>query len=233
MGEDGAATDGRGTRGGSGALAAGLVAAALALMFHFTSRALSDLWAFFVALLFVALAAFVWEGIVRRWFSKDRPIVSVALVASAAILVVMVAGFALVKPWETPDPPPSPTGLSLVAGDGVLAVSWDASPSKDTFQFEYLLRWKRSSQSWADATIKTLGDSTTSYTITGLVNDTAYDVQIEAQNLGGYSQLQRVCSFGDSACRPPFGYRIRSKRSVVRFFCGPAGCSVWFGVDCD
>ena len=156
-------------------------------MFHFTSRALSDLWAFFVVLLFVALAAFVWEGIVRRWFSKDRPIVSVALVSSAAVLVVMVVGFVLVQPWETPDVPPSPTGLSLVAGDEVLQVSWDESPSKDTFQFEYLLRWKRSSQPWDDATIKKLGDSTTSYTITGLVNDTAYDVRIEAQNLGGDS----------------------------------------------
>ena len=169
-------------------MAAGLVAAALGLMFHFTSRALSDLWAFFVALLFVALAAFVWEGIVRRRFSKDRPIVSVALVASMAVLVVMVAGFVLVKPWETPDVPPSPTGLSLVAGDEVLAVSWDASPSKDTFQFEYLLHWKRSSQSWDDATTKKLGDSTTTYTITGLTNDTAYNVRIEAQNLGGSSR---------------------------------------------
>ena len=110
-----------------------------------------------------------------------------AIVVGTAVWALLVAGCTAAEPWYTPDVPPSPTGLSLVAGDESLAVSWDASPSKDTFQFEYLLRWKLSSQSWDDATRRTLGDSTTAYTITGLVNDTAYDVQIEAQNLGGDS----------------------------------------------
>ena len=168
-------------------MAAGLTAAALVTMHHITRRALSDWWAFFVVLLFVALATVVWVGIARRKVSRDRPVVSASIIVSAAVLVVMVVGFVLVQPWETPDVPPSPTGLSLVVGDEVLAVSWDASPSKDTFQFEYLLRWKRSSQSWDDATRRTLGDSTTSYTITGLTNDTAFNVRIEAQNLGGDS----------------------------------------------
>lgn len=99
----------------------------------------------------------------------------------------MGAGLVLVKPWETPDRPPSLTGLSLVSGNEVLQVSWDASPSRDTFQFGYSIRWKRSSQSWDDATTKTLDDSTTSFTITGFTNNTAYDVQIEAHNLGGTS----------------------------------------------
>ncbi len=110
-----------------------------------------------------------------------------AFILGTAVWALLVAGCNLAKPWYTPDVPPTPTGLSLVSGDASLVVSWDPSPSRDTFQFEYRLRWKRSSQSWDDATTKKLGDSTTTYTITGLTNDTAYNVWIEAQNLGGDS----------------------------------------------
>ncbi len=190
MGEDGATTKRRrtlGERSKSGALATGLTAGAMSVMFHVMRRALPYWWAFAVVLLFVVLATVVWEGTTRRRISRDRPVVSASIIASAVVLVVMVAGFFFVRPWETPDPPRTPTGLSLASGNEVLVVSWDPSPSRDTFQFEYLLRWKRSSQSWDDATTKKLGDSTTTYTITGLTNDTAYNVWIEAQNLGGDS----------------------------------------------
>ena len=113
--------------------------------------------------------------------------ISPTLIAGAVGIVIIVAGCRLAEPWYTPDPPTSPTGLSLVSGNRSLEVSWDASPSKDTFQFGYSLRWKRSSQSWDDAMTETLDDSTTSYSIAGLSNNTAYDVQIEAHNLGGTS----------------------------------------------
>ncbi len=110
-----------------------------------------------------------------------------ALIAGVVGIALVVAGCRLAEPWYTPDPPTSPTGLRLVPGNRSLEVSWDGSPSKDTFQFGYSLRWKRSSQSWDDATTAALDDSTTSYRITGLSNSTAYDVQIEAHNLGGTS----------------------------------------------
>ena len=103
------------------------------------------------------------------------------------IFVALVALWGRVESWYTPDPPFAPTGLVLAAGDESLDVSWDASPSKDTFEFGYELRWKRSVQSWKDTNKKKLSDSTTSYRITGLTNNTAYDVTIEAYNLGGTS----------------------------------------------
>ncbi len=102
-------------------------------------------------------------------------------------MLVLVTLWGRVESWYTPDRPLTPTGLALVAGDESLEVLWDASPSKDTFEFGYELRWKRSTQAWNDANTKTLSDSTTSYRITGLTNNTAYNVTIEAHNLGGTS----------------------------------------------
>ena len=119
-----------------------------------------------------------------HFYSRRRTIAAIAIVAAVVLIVVSVT---LAKPWYTPDAPLQPTGLRLVSDDGSLQVSWDASPSRHTFRFGYELSWKRSTQSWDDATTKDFGDSVTSYRITGLTNGTVYNVRLEAHNLGGNS----------------------------------------------
>ena len=136
----------------------------------------------------IVLSGLVAKALVAAGIALSVAVAPAAIIAGGVVYGIILAGCRLAESWYTPDVPPTPTGLSLVSGDMSLVVSWDASPSKDTFQFEYLLHWKRSSQSWDDATTKKLGDSTTTYTITGLTNDTAYNVRIEAQNLGGSSR---------------------------------------------
>ena len=126
----------------------------------------------------------VYLGFRFVFFSRRRTIAAIAIAAAVVLIVVSVT---LARPWHTPDAPPQPTGVTLVPSDGSLQVSWDASPSRSTFQFGYKLFWKRSSQSWGDATTKQLDDSATSYTITGLSNGIVYDMQFRAHNLGGTS----------------------------------------------
>ena len=147
--------------------------------YQILDRAWDSWWSvavIFAVLLILAFALY--------FFSRRRTIAAIAIATAVVLIVVSVT---LAKPWHTPDAPPQPTGLSLVSGDGSLHVSWDASPSRDTFRFGYDLRWKRSTQSWDDATIKKLGDSVTSYRITGLTNGIVYDVHFRARNLGGTS----------------------------------------------
>ena len=111
--------------------------------------------------------------------------ITVAFFLGGVALFVLACRAA--TPWYTPDAPLKPTGLTLVSRNRSLNVFWDASPSRHTFRFGYDLSWKRSSQSWDDATKKALGDSVTSYRITGLSNGTVYNVRLEARNLGGDS----------------------------------------------
>ena len=111
--------------------------------------------------------------------------VTVAFFVGGVALFVLACSLA--EPWYTPDAPPRPTGLRLLPANRSIQVSWNPSPSRHTFRFGYDLRWKRSTQSWDDATIKKLGDSVTSYRITGLTNGTVYNVRLEAHNLGGDS----------------------------------------------
>ena len=146
---------------------------------HVLDRAWDSWWAVavpFTALLILAFASY--------FISRRRTIAAIAIAAAVVLIIVSVT---LAKPWHTPDAPPQPTGLTLVSDDGSLQVSWDASPSKDTFRFGYQLFWKRSTQAWGDATTKKLGDSVTSYRITGLTNGIVYDIQFRAHNLGGTS----------------------------------------------
>ena len=147
--------------------------------YQILDRAWDSWWSvavIFAALLILAFAVY--------FHSRRRTIAAIAIAAAVVLVVVSVT---LAKPWHTPDAPLQPTGLRLVSDDGSLNVSWDASPSRHTFRFGYELSWKRSTQSWDDATTKDFGDSVTSYRITGLTNGTVYNVRLEAHNLGGNS----------------------------------------------
>ena len=160
-------------------LLTGLATAFFVATYHILDRAWDSWWS--VAVPFTAVLIIFFA---LHFYSRRRTIAAIAIVAAVVLIVVSVT---LAKPWHTPDAPLQPTGLTLVSDDGSLQVSWDASPSRGTFRFGYLLRWKSSTQSWDDATIKKLGDSATSYMITGLTNGTVYNVLLNAHNLGGYS----------------------------------------------
>ena len=89
----------------------------------------------------------------------------------------------------TDDDPGPPTGLGVAAGDAQLALSWTAptdtgAPSASLSGYD--IQYKTSTAAvWLT---KTHTGTTTSTTITGLVNGTAYDMQVRAKNSSGVSE---------------------------------------------
>ena len=91
---------------------------------------------------------------------------------------------------ETPSAPASGTpgavpgqvtGVKVTPGTGRLKVDWDAVTNADG----YKVQWKSGAETFADAAANSreatvTSGSTTSHTITGLTNGTAYDVQVIA-----------------------------------------------------
>ena len=91
---------------------------------------------------------------------------------------------------ETPSAPASGTpvaapgqvtGVEVTPGTGRLKVDWDAVTNADG----YKVQWKSGAETFADAAAnsreaRVTSGSTTSHTITGLTNGTAYDVQVIA-----------------------------------------------------
>ncbi len=90
-------------------------------------------------------------------------------------------------------PAPGPaSGLSLVAGDKQIAVSWSASATTPAAGFGYRVQWKLTTQAWGDAAVQSEdldhgSDLATSHTITGLANGSAYGVRVAAFNADGFS----------------------------------------------
>ena len=80
--------------------------------------------------------------------------------------------------------PAKPTGLTATAGDKQVALSWtDPSDSSIT---KYQYRQKAGSAAWGSWTdIPSSSATTTSYTVTGLANGTAYRFRIRAVNAAG------------------------------------------------
>ena len=87
--------------------------------------------------------------------------------------------------------PAKPTGLTATAGDKQVALSWtDPSDSGIT---KYQVQQKAGSAAWGSWTdIPSSGATTTSYTVTGLTNGTAYRFRIRAVNAGGNSPQSAV-----------------------------------------
>ena len=92
-----------------------------------------------------------------------------------------------VSATPNPLPPPKPakpTGLSATGGDSQVSLSWD-NPNNSTIT-EWQYRRKAGSGSWGSSrTISGSGASTTSYTVTGLLDLTSYTFQVRAKNASG------------------------------------------------
>ena len=90
------------------------------------------------------------------------------------------------------EPPGKPTDLEVAPGDRQLEVSWD-TPAAGGVVDEYIVQWKSSSETFADAetdgrqeTVAHVTDTTTyDTTISGLLNGTEYTVHVIAKNESG------------------------------------------------
>ena len=84
--------------------------------------------------------------------------------------------------------PGVPTSVSVTAGNTQLAVSWSAPSDSGTGAVsDYDVQYKKSTEStWTEWNASNTS-TTTSATITGLTNDTQYDVQVRAQTEYGHS----------------------------------------------
>ena len=85
-----------------------------------------------------------------------------------------------------PPPPPAPVGLTAAPADRQIALSWNAPTPADPRISRYEYRVKRDGQSaWRPDWTEVPGSSasTTSYSVTGLLNDTTYTVEVRAVRL--------------------------------------------------
>ena len=96
-------------------------------------------------------------------------------------------------------------------GNGQLTVTWSAPANNGSALEDYTVQWKESSFSpyfWEglDVGRADLSASVTTYTITGLDNDTAYQVRVRATNAGRVGRLVRRhlrdARYGDGPAAP-------------------------------
>jgi len=111
-----------------------------------------------------------------RW----RRVLSVGVVF-AALTVVLVAGVA-----GAATPPGVPTGLGVVGGEGQLVLSWTA-PSTDggSAVTGYRIEWTSTVTVGAISGMALRTATSTTYTLTGLVNGGLYSVTVAAVNAEG------------------------------------------------
>ena len=107
-------------------------------------------------------------------------------------------------------PPAAPTAPHVRAGNGQLTVTWSAPANNGSALEDYTVQWKESSFSrwfWEglDVGRTDLSASVTTYTITGLDNDTAYQVRVRATNAGGWGDWSAATSGtpGAVTAQPP------------------------------
>ena len=115
---------------------------------------------------------------------------------SGADYVVRVAAVqqAVVGPWVEiataaegfTDRPEAPSGLTALAGNGQLAVSWGPPPSTNGSTIDgYLVEWRVAGGSFGAVQSEATPSSEQSLQITDLVNATAYEVRVRATTSGG------------------------------------------------
>jgi hypothetical protein len=94
-------------------------------------------------------------------------------------------------------PPPTPTGLTATAGASQVALSWNATPSTDSYVV------KRSTTSGGPYSAVASGLTTTNYTDTGVVNGQLYYYVVASVNSGGQSTNSVQVSAFPIAPTPP------------------------------
>ena len=118
--------------------------------------------------------------------SSRRRLSSVVFCSAVIATVAPIASFPAAATAQSL-PPAAPTGLTATAGDQQVTLSWD-DPGDSSIT---VYRYRQSTdggRSFTDHSIAGSGASTTSYTVTGLTNDTAYTFEIQASNSAGWSR---------------------------------------------
>ena len=93
--------------------------------------------------------------------------------------------------------------LSATAGDEQVSLSWNDFPSGLGFFAGWGLEWRTGGGSWSNITV---GESSRSYTHTGLTNGQTYEYRIRSFHSSGstpYSSIQSATPMGQATERPP------------------------------
>ena len=98
--------------------------------------------------------------------------------------------------------PSAPTGLTATPGNANILLSWTTSPNGGAVITDYIIQYKvKNAISWSTFSDGT--NTTTSATVTGLTNGTAYQFRISAVNSAGTSPVSIVASATPTAPLPP------------------------------
>ena len=110
--------------------------------------------------------------------------------------------------------PAKPTGLTATAKAASVDLAW-TNPNDDTInKWEYR---KKSTAGYGSWTQMSTSDTATSYTVTGLTNDTAYTFQIRASNAYGASAESDEATATPTVVKPakPTGFTATAKNASV------------------
>jgi hypothetical protein len=118
----------------------------------------------------------------------------------AAVNGVGVGAYTAASSSVTPiagTPPNAPTSLTATAGNAQLALSWTAPSAPGTYAItSYTVEYTPSGGS---AQTVSTGNTSTSYTLTGLTNGTAYTVRVAAVSASGAGGFTGSSTFTPSA----------------------------------
>ena len=102
-------------------------------------------------------------------------------------------------PEAAAQPPDPPRNVSVSAGDGQVAVSWDASPANGSPVTGYTVSWSGSDNNGS----RRLGASARSFTVPSLTNGVGYTVSVAARSAAGNSAAVSLAAFPKAAARVP------------------------------
>ena len=110
----------------------------------------------------------------------------------------------------TAQSPSAPAAPTVTSANASLSLSWDAPASNGADISGYAVQWKSGAQNFSSA--RQAASASTSFTITGLTNDTTYTVRLRATNSVGDSGWSSTATGTPAAQRPstPSAPRVSS-----------------------
>ena len=120
-----------------------------------------------------------------------RPFLMAAFLGALIALATIFLPASMASAQESNTAPGAPIGLVVAPGNGKLVVGWSA-PQNGTDDTTYTVQYKASID--ADWVVTLSGGTQTDTEITGLTNDTRYDVRVQASNSAGDGQWSSAAS---------------------------------------